>query len=178
MFERFTDGARRVVMQAQVEARELGHEQVGTEHLLLGVLHDPADPVAALLVADGFDHGTARAEILRLAGGGVDGRALASIGVDLDAVRAAVESSFGEGALERRPADGRRDKSRHRLSAHARKTLELSLREALRLKHKEIATGHILLGLIREGQGTGALVLSGHGLDFAKLRRDVEAVIG
>ncbi|MFD0530090.1 Clp protease N-terminal domain-containing protein [Kitasatospora arboriphila] len=103
MFERFTDGARRVVMQAQVEARELGHEKVGTEHLLLGIVHDPADPVAALLAADGLDHEAARAEVVRLSGGHVDGRALAAIGVDLDAVRAAVESAFGEGALERRP---------------------------------------------------------------------------
>ncbi|MEV8096100.1 Clp protease N-terminal domain-containing protein [Kitasatospora sp. NPDC085879] len=178
MFERFTDGARRVVIQAQVEARELGHERVGTEHLLLGIVHDPDDPVAALLAADGLDHEAARAEVVRLAGGEVDGRALAAIGVDLDAVRAAVESAFGEGALERRPAEGKRDRKHSRLTPGARKTLELSLRETLRLKQKEIATGHILLGLIREGQGTGAEVLSGRGLDFAKLRRDVEAILG
>ncbi|GAA2794865.1 Clp protease N-terminal domain-containing protein [Kitasatospora sp. CM 4170] len=188
MFERFTEGARRAVVQAQEEAAGLGHEHIGTEHLLLAVLARPEDPAAAVLVEAGLDHATARQAVRRLLGEGGDAQALASIGVDLDAVRDAVESVFGAGALDapveeaeprrrgwfRSDAKGRRAP----FTARARKVVELSLRESLRLKSGHIGVGHLLLGVIREGEGLGAKVIADHGLDFAALRRAIEAKTG
>ncbi|MGW4896575.1 Clp protease N-terminal domain-containing protein [Kitasatospora sp. NPDC004240] len=186
MFERFTDSARQAVVTAQREASELEHGHVGTEHLLLAILARPEDPAAAVLVDAGLDHATARQAVTRLLGRGDDAQALASIGVDLDAVREAVEAVFGEGALDA-PAEEEprrrgwfRSEPRMRrtsFSARARKTLELSLRESLRLKSGRIGTAHLLLGLLREGEGLGAKVIADHGLDFAAVRRALEATL-
>ncbi|MFI9330836.1 Clp protease N-terminal domain-containing protein [Kitasatospora sp. NPDC052868] len=186
MFERFTESARRVVGRARQEAGELQHGYVGTEHLLLAILTEPEDPAAAVLIGAGLDHETAQRAVRRLLGAGDDAQALAAIGVDLDAVREAVESVFGEGALDA-PAEepqGRgwfRSESKGRrgpFTARAKKTLELSLRESLRLKSGHIAVGHLLLGLMREGDGLGARVIVDHGLDAAAVRRAVEARLG
>ncbi|MFJ8045358.1 Clp protease N-terminal domain-containing protein [Kitasatospora sp. NPDC096147] len=187
MFERFTVAARQVVVRAQAEAQELGHGYTGTEHLLLGVLADPADPAAALLVAKGVDHAAVRAGVVRLVGGGGrdgDAEALASIGVDLDAVRAAVEAEFGEGALAAAPEGpkwrgrlwGMADRSP--FTPRAKKVLELSLREALRRKDKEIAVRHLLLGLLREGGGLGVRVIADRGVDLPLLRAELEHLQG
>lgn len=186
MFERFTTAARQVVVRARAEAEELGHAYTGTEHLLLGVLADPSDPAAALLVAQGLDHATVRAAVVRAVGGGGpdgDAEALASIGVDLDAVRAAVEAEFGEGALAAAgPGEPRRRgwlrgavTDRSPFTPRAKKVLELGLREALRLKDREIAVRHLLLGLLREGGGLGVKVIADRGVDLAALRRALEA---
>ncbi|MEV0532160.1 Clp protease N-terminal domain-containing protein [Kitasatospora sp. NPDC050463] len=186
MFERFTDDARRVVGQAGQEAAQLRHGQIGTEHLLLAVVAMPQDPAAAVLVKAGLDHSTVQRAVRRLLGGADDAEALAAIGVDLDAVREAVESAFGEGALDA-PAEGAeprrrgwfRDSKGGRVpfTPRAKKVLELSLRESLRLKSGHIAVGHLLLGVIREGDGLGARVIADHGLDFAALRRAVDATL-
>ncbi|MEU9076465.1 Clp protease N-terminal domain-containing protein [Kitasatospora sp. NPDC048538] len=188
MFERFTESARQVVLLAQGEARELRHAVVGTEHLLLAILAQPDDPAAGVLIGMGLDRETARRAVVRLVGPGGDAEALASIGVDLDAVRAAVESEFGEGALDVPAGDGPRRRgwfraaesrpARARFSARARKVLELSLRESLRLKSGQIAVGHLLLGVLREGEGFGARVIVDHGLDPRAVRRAVEAELG
>ncbi|WP_371500891.1 hypothetical protein OG871_29335 [Kitasatospora sp. NBC_00374] len=190
MFERFTASARQVVVRAREEAAELGHGHIGTEHLLLAVLADAAEPSAAVLVDAGLDHATAREAVVRLLGGGMDGLALATIGVDLDAVREAVEAVFGEGALDPPAEEPARRRGwfrsgeakggrggRSPFTARARKTLELSLRESLRLESGRIATGHLVLGLLREGEGLGAKVIADHGLDFAAVRRTVEATL-
>ncbi|MFD9124953.1 Clp protease N-terminal domain-containing protein [Kitasatospora sp. NPDC059571] len=178
MFERFTGPARQAVTRAQGEARALGSDRIGAEHLLLAILSDPGDPVAVLLARSGVDHAAARADVGRRAAGTVDGPALAAIGVDLAAVREAVESAFGEGALERRPPAERAPRRRPAFSPGARKVLELALREAIRLHQKEIATGHLLLGVLRAGEGPALDVLAAHGVDPAALRRDVEAGLG
>ena len=124
MFERFTDRARRVVVLAQEEARLLNHNYIGTEHLLLGLVHE---------------------------GEGVAAQALTRLGVSLEAVRAEVEEVVGQGAEA---------PSGHiPFTPRSKKVLELSLREALELGHNYIGTEHILLGLLREGQGVGAQVL-------------------
>ncbi|MGW4645278.1 Clp protease N-terminal domain-containing protein [Kitasatospora sp. NPDC004289] len=183
MFERFTVPARQVVVRARAEAEELGHAYTGTEHLLLGMLADPSDPAAALLVELGLDHAAARAEVVRLVGGpDGDAEALASIGVDLDAVRAAVEAEFGAGALDGGQAEPKRRGwlrsavvDRSPFTPRAKKVLELSLREALRLKDREIAVRHLLLGLLREGGGLGARVIADRGIDLALLRRELES---
>ena len=138
MFERFTDQARRVVVVAQEESRKLGHDYIGTEHILLGILG---------------------------AGESVAVQALASLGVSLEAARQQVEEIVGRGS--------------HQASGHipftprAKKVLELSLREAIQLGHNYIGTEHILLGLIREGEGVAAQVLTRLGADLNRTRQQV-----
>ncbi len=138
MFEKFTDRARRVVVLAQEEARLLNHDYIGTEHLLLGLIHE---------------------------GEGVAARALESLGISLEDVRRNVEEMVPRG--------------QHELSGHipftprAKKVLELSLRESQQLGHDYIGTEHILLGLIREGEGVAAQVLVNLGADLNRVRQQV-----
>jgi len=132
LFQRFTDRARRVVHLAKEEAWLLGHGYVGTEHLLLGMLYE---------------------------GNGVAARALSSLGVSLDEVRARVEEIIGRGDGSH-PGDTP-------FTPRTKKVLELSLQEALRLGHHYIGTEHMLLGLLREGHGVGAQILTDLGVDHA-----------
>jgi len=138
MFERFTDRARRVVVLAQEEARLLNHDHIGTEHILLGLIHE---------------------------GEGVAYLALTELGISLDAVRAQVEAEIGQGS----EAPG----GHIPFTPRAKKVLELSLREALQLGHNYIGTEHILLGLIREGEGVAARVLVGLGAGLDRVRQQV-----
>src|SRR6476469_9271691 len=138
VFERFTDRARRVVVLAQEEARMLNHNYIGTEHILLGLIHE---------------------------GEGVAAKALESLGISLDAVRQQVEEIIGQ---------GQQAPSGHiPFTPRAKKVLELSLREALQLGHNYIGTEHILLGLIREGEGVAAQVLVKLGADLSRVRQQV-----
>jgi ATP-dependent Clp protease ATP-binding subunit ClpC len=138
MFERFTDRARRVVVLAQEEARMLNHNYIGTEHILLGLIHE---------------------------GEGVAAKALESLGISLEGVRAQVEEIIGQ---------GQQAPSGHiPFTPRAKKVLELSLREALQLGHNYIGTEHILLGLIREGEGVAAQVLVKLGADLNRVRQQV-----
>src|SRR5258705_5136009 len=138
MFERFTDRARRVVVLAQEEARMLNHNYIGTEHILLGLIHE---------------------------GEGVAAKALESLGIALEGVRQQVEEIIGQ---------GQQAPSGHiPFTPRAKKVLELSLREALQLGHNYIGTEHILLGLIREGDGVAAQVLVKLGADLNRVRQQV-----
>jgi ATP-dependent Clp protease ATP-binding subunit ClpA len=168
MFERFTQGARKATVDAQVAARRLGHGHIGTEHLLLGLLE--TDGVAAgVLGGLGVTPAAVEREVLAEVGRGplgeADAEALGAIGIDLDEVRRRLEASFGPGALHWHP-DPHCRHERRRPGGHipftprSKKVLELSLREALALKHRYIGTEHILLGLIREGEGLAMLVLT------------------
>jgi ATP-dependent Clp protease ATP-binding subunit ClpA len=170
MFERFTDRARNVVVDAQAAARRLGHGYTGTEHILLGLLQ--GDGIAArALDSLGITSAAVEREVLAEVGRGPlgerDAEALGAIGIDLEEVRRRIEASFGPGALYWRP--GRSCRRGWRLppagghipfTPRAKKVLELSLREALALKHNYIGTEHILLGLVREGEGLAMLVLT------------------
>jgi ATP-dependent Clp protease ATP-binding subunit ClpC len=138
MFERFTDRARRVVVLAQEEARMLNHNYIGTEHILLGLIHE---------------------------GEGVAAKALESLGISLEAVRQQVEDIIGQG--QSAPT------GHIPFTPRAKKVLELSLREALQLGHNYIGTEHILLGLIREGEGVAAQVLQKLGADLNRVRQQV-----
>ena len=138
MFERFTDRARRVVVLAQEEARLLGHNYIGTEHILLGLISERE---------------------------GVAARVLDQLGVSLDAVRSKVQAIIGEG--------GGTPSGHIPFTPRAKKVLELSLREALQLGHNYIGTEHILMGLIREGEGVGAQVLVNLGADLSAVRQAV-----
>jgi ATP-dependent Clp protease ATP-binding subunit ClpA len=180
MFERFTRSARAAVIEAQRASQRLGHDHIGTEHVLLGLL--PGDGLAARVLDElGLTTAAAEREIAAFVARGAlnaaDAEALGAIGIDLDEVRRRVEASFGRGALHWKP--GRRGRNRCFPLDHvpftprAKKVLELSLREALRLKHKHIGTEHILLGLLREGAGLGALVLVRLGADLETVRARV-----
>ncbi|GAB1641733.1 Clp protease N-terminal domain-containing protein [Krasilnikovia sp. MM14-A1259] len=195
MFERFTHSARETVVRATTEAKQLHQSPVGTEHVLLALLADPDWAPAAALKAGGVDAAYVRAEILRRAGQGTepggapaadpeaeDAAALKAIGIDLDAVRRAIEQTFGPGAL-RLPRDTEPKRrgfmSRFYGSGHtpfsdrAKKVLELSLREALRLKHNFIAREHLMLGLLRDGRGPAVQILTDAHVDLARLRSDL-----
>ncbi len=142
MFERFTDRARRVVVLAQEEARMLSHNYIGTEHILLGLIHE---------------------------GEGVAAKALESLDISLEAVRGQVEDIIGQ---------GQQAPSGHiPFTPRAKKVLELSLREALQLGHNYIGTEHILLGLIREGEGVAAQVLVKLGADLNRVRQQVITLV-
>ncbi|SES49387.1 ATP-dependent Clp protease ATP-binding subunit ClpC [Pedococcus cremeus] len=142
MFERFTDRARRVVVLAQEEARMLNHNYIGTEHILLGLIHE---------------------------GEGVASKALESLGISLESVREQVQEIIGQ---------GQQAPSGHiPFTPRAKKVLELSLREALQLGHNYIGTEHILLGLIREGEGVAAQVLVKLGADLNRVRQQVIQLI-
>ena len=138
MFERFTDRARRVVVLAQEEARHLDHDYIGTEHILLGLIHERE---------------------------GVAARALTALDISLEAVRAQVEEIVGRGS----DAPG----GHIPFTPRAKKVLELSLREAMALGHNYIGTEHILLGLIREGEGVAAQVLVKEGGSLDRVRQAV-----
>ena len=178
MFERFTNHARQVVVDAQGSARRLGHGQIGTEHILLALLQ--GDGVAArVLTGLGITVAAAEREILHEIArgplGAEDGKALGAIGIDLDEVRRRIEASFGPGALHPRPGRRRRRSlggDHVPFSPRAKKVLELSLREALALGHRYIGSEHILLGLLREGEGLAVLVLTrlGAGPDVVRAR--------
>ncbi|GAB7052136.1 Clp protease N-terminal domain-containing protein [Catenuloplanes indicus] len=186
MFERFTAEARAVVVQAQAEARELGHTRIGTEHVLLALLGADAGEAGYVLRGAGLDRDDVRARIQALldkpALGPEDAAALRAIGIDLDAVLARMDETFGMQPVEPQPEPGRRwwqlPKGGHiPFSSHAKKTLELALREALALRSRELRPEHILLGLLREKQGLGARVLADAGLDLEVLRQDVLATL-
>ena len=175
MFERFTKEARDVVVRAQDEARRLRAPFIDTEHLLLAILDAGAGPGAHALRARGTDPADLRrriAGIIDPPGDGLDPAALATLGIDLDEVRRVTEATFGPGALDVR---GRKPSRPGHIpfGRRAKKALELSLREALRLGHNHIGTGHLLLGLIREGEGLATRVLVESGVELTALRDDV-----
>ena len=138
MFERFTDRARRVVVLAQEEARMLGHNYIGTEHLLLGILHEGENAAA---------------------------RALVSLGITLAAMRQATAGIVGRGTET--------EQAHVPFTPRAKKVLELSLRESLRLGVSYIGPEHILLALFREGSGVAPQVLAGAGVDLNRARQQV-----
>jgi ATP-dependent Clp protease ATP-binding subunit ClpA len=152
MFERFTQAARDVVTRAQEEAAVLGHDHLGTEHLLLGVAAGDDGILASL----GADHAALRRAVTDMYPVAIDADALAAIGIDLDAVRRSVEESFGPGALFKRR--GRR--ARHvPFCPRAKRALERSLREAIALRHRHIGREHLLLALAGDGKSSAAIAL-------------------
>ena len=184
MFERFTDQARAVVVLAQEQARQLRHTYIGTEHLLLALLDPAAGATAALLRDAGVDAESVRDAVRRHLGAprqaltDEDAQALKSIGIDLQAVLARLEETVGPAPLA--PAAGcrRRRLFRRRrrtpwqlaFTGRAKKVLELSLREAIALHHGRIGSEHILLGVLREGEGLAAMILTQRGVDLRALR--------
>ena len=217
MFERFTDRARRVVVLAQEEARLLNHNYIGTEHILLGLIHEGEGVAAKALESLGISLEAVRSQVeeiigqggsspsghipftprakkvlelsLREAlqlghnyigtehillgliheGEGVAAKALESLGISLEAVRGQVEEMIGRGGS---PLNGYIP-----FTPRAKKVLELSLREALQLGHNYIDTEHILLGLIREGEGVAAQILVKLGAEPPKVREQITQIL-
>jgi ATP-dependent Clp protease ATP-binding subunit ClpA len=173
MFERFTTPAREAVLGARVEAKRLGHAFIGTEHILLALLRSPGAMAYGILTEAGLTHDSVVAYLNGLWGlGPEDAEALSSIGIDLEAVRAKVTESFGAAAPGDGPTSGRAPFTRR-----AKKVLELSLREAIALKQGYIGSEHILLGLIREGDGLAAKSMVASGLNLPDLRAATLAAI-
>jgi ATP-dependent Clp protease ATP-binding subunit ClpC len=143
MFQRFSDRARRAVVQAQQEAKRLDHDYIGSEHLLLGLTHEDV--------------------------GGVAAKTLESLGIGLDTVRQRVEELVGHGSQ----APSGEPSGHIPFTPEAKKSLEQSLREAVHLGHQYIGTEHLLLGLIREGNGKAAHVLTELGADLDRTRQEV-----
>lgn len=161
MFERFTEKARASIEMAGLEARSLGHDHLGTEHLLLGLLRS-GGVAAGVLAAEGVDVLAVRNQVRRRVGAtsASDAEVLRRIGIDVDEVRAAVEESFGAGALDRPVRTGRgRWRTRPVFAPAAKKVLDLALREALHLQHRYIGTEHLLLAIVRLGEGVGHDIL-------------------
>jgi ATP-dependent Clp protease ATP-binding subunit ClpA len=176
MFERFTKEARTVVVLAQEEARRLCHPSIGTEHLLLAMLSADGGVGALVLREHGLDAADVRRRVVTIVGppgGRLDEAALATIGIDLDEVRRATEASFGPGALDKGDRRNAMPKGHIPFSKRAKKVLELSVRETLRLGENHIGEGHLLLGLIREGEGVAAQVLVQTGVDLTAMRDEV-----
>ncbi|HYO48380.1 MAG TPA: Clp protease N-terminal domain-containing protein, partial [Chloroflexia bacterium] len=141
-FDKFTERARKVLQLAQEEAQGLGHNYIGTEHLLLGLLGE-SDGVAS--------------------------RVLASLGIELGKVRPAVEAAIGRGTYDVTGEVG--------LTPRAKRVIELAVDEARRLNHHYVGTEHLLLGLVREGEGTGARVLEDLGVSLETIREKVIEVV-
>jgi hypothetical protein len=148
-FERFTKEARRVVTLAQTEAKELGHNYIGTEHLLLGMLRI-TDSIGA--------------------------RALADFDVDLEEAREDVKRTIGEGAEEDQPR--RRRGPRMPFTPRSKKVLELALKAARKLKDNDIGSEHILLALVQERDGVAAQILADRGVEEKELRRCIMVLRG
>jgi ATP-dependent Clp protease ATP-binding subunit ClpA len=192
MFERFTQAAREVVITAQTEATEMRHSPIGTQHLLLALVTDESGAVAIALRPAGVDAVFVRDEIIKHLGAPAAGldplpdadaedtAALKAIGIDLDQVRRAIEENFGPGAL-RLPRDDQpkrrgffgRMGGRTPFSPRSKKVLELSLREAIRLKQNFIAPEHIMLGVLREGEGLASRILADADVDTTALRTEL-----
>jgi len=233
MFERFTDGARQVVVQAQEEARRLGHNYIGSEHLLLAAAA-ASEPAGEVLRDHGVTPERVEAEILRIIGRGsvagsadplrgLDHEALAAIGIDLDVVRARIEAAFGPDALDRailahrrgpagrgrpalrkgpvaelmrrrrrrragrgapagpyprmvgRPLPGPSPRGHIPFTPRAKKSLQLSLREALALHDDCIGVQHLVLAQLALREGVARMVLSALGASTESLRAAVLA---
>ena len=164
MFERFTNRARNVLGLAQEEAKELNHNFLGTEHLLLGLLREGQGVGGRTLAALGIELESTRSDVAEIVGLGAglvsDAEVLRSIGIDLDEVLRAAAESFGADKVDHLVRNGScQDTAKAAYVPRAKKVLELSVREALRLGHKYIGTEHILLAIVREGEGVAAQIL-------------------
>jgi ATP-dependent Clp protease ATP-binding subunit ClpC len=172
VFEKFTNLAKRSITLSQDEAVTLGHDYIGTEHILLGLVRVRQGLAGEILSEQGVTADQVRAETLRLleaagvsANGGREAtEALAAIGIDVEEIRRRADDTFGPGRFRfPRPA----------FTMRAKRVLELTLRESMELGHDEIGTEHLLLGLLAEGEGVGVAALGAVGVDSVALRTTV-----
>jgi len=170
MFERFTKDARAAVVGAQEVARDTTSRSIDTRHLLVALIENPG-PVHRAFRETGVDgHAVTATVRADLQVGGIDADALAGIGIDLDAVRRQADAVFGPDALERA---GRKSGGHIPFTLDAKKALELALREAIRLKQRNIHSSHLMLGILR-AQSPGRALLLHAGVDTDALRTALE----
>ena len=172
MFERFQPAARQAVVDARAEAGRAGQDKIRCEHMLLGLLAEPG-PAADALTAAGLELADLRSRIPSgkyQSSAALDAEALASLGIDLDAVRRATDAAFGPGALDRVATRTRR---RLPFSDDARQSLARALHAAVALHQREISSGHMLIGIIDQQRNEALAVLAEAGVDIASLRADV-----
>jgi ATP-dependent Clp protease ATP-binding subunit ClpA len=175
MFERFSRPARDAVAYARKEAQAMGHRHFGTEHLLLAMMSRPGGAHDALAAA-----GLTREKVVEAVAnttvlGAADADALRTVGVDLDAVLSRISETFGSDAL-RRAVPGRR--GRVGVTPRVKKVLQLALREAIHLGHNTIGTEHVLLGILRDGGGRAAKIITDAGISAEDLRGAVVVGLG
>jgi ATP-dependent Clp protease ATP-binding subunit ClpA len=182
MFERFTEEARTAVLDAQVQARSLGSEEVRPEHLLLALLARPETSAGQALAELGVRHDALARDVAAF--GAADEEALQALGINLAEIRRRAEARFGPGALDRprRQRHGllgrwRGPQSHVRFTPAAKKALEQSLRQALTRKDRSIRCEHLLLGLVAEDNAPAARTLRRLGLAPDAVRRQVDAVV-
>lgn len=173
MFDRFTSPARECVLMAERTARELGHDSIGTEHLLIALAEEHQGLGGRVLRESGVTGEDLRTQTRRLLGGdAIDRDALGTLGIDLDEVRRRAEETFGPGALDR---GGRREGGRLPFTPRSKKSLELAVRTAVRLRDSFIGSEHLLLGVAQVEEGVAAQILAARGLDRVRLETAVEA---
>ena len=185
MFERFSKDARRLIIASIETANQAGAAKVGPEHLLLALAADDQSTGARILAGYGVTAAALQAETPSIGRAGLTENeiaALRSVGVDAEEVFRRIEEVFGPEAL-RAPSPEQRPRRRGRiggpLDQRAKKALELSLREAIALGHREIGTGHLLLGLLRNGLTEPmSTVLSERGVGYDGVRQQVTTASG
>jgi ATP-dependent Clp protease ATP-binding subunit ClpA len=183
MFERFSGAARQAVVVARSEAMRIGQPTIGCEHLLLALLSEQRSAAGQALTATGLTLDDLRARVAagKPATDGeddpLDAEALASLGIDLDTVRRAADAAFGRGALDRvaQGPSASRARGSRRMTAEAKKSLELALKSAVALRQREISTGNLLIGIIDQKDNAALRLLAGAGTDTGALRADVLA---
>lgn len=178
MFEKFTSDAREAVVAAQKHARDLNSSRIETPHVLLGIIETAEPGLKAALNDEGYSADTVRAAIADgVCFGDRDAHALGSIGIDLDSVRASLEATFGEGALDR--SEPKKLGWFQRRTGHiafapaSKKALELSLREAIARKDNDIRCEHLLLGLVRGADDRFTAIVR----EPARLRARIETLV-
>ncbi|MBA0049945.1 Clp protease [Streptomyces sp. AJS327] len=186
MFERFASTTRHLVVVAQEEARALAHRRIGTEHLLLAALHDPEQPGAATLARIGVTRAACRTAVTEVADaesgalGEADAEALRGLGIDLEAVRAHADATFGPGALNG-PAPARAPRGHLPFAPPAKRALRRALEEAKGRRDRHIGVEHVVLGVLgvlaapRAEDPAGRAVLDRLGVVPADLRELVLA---
>lgn len=176
MFERFTTSARRAVTLAQEEARMLDRPRIGTEHVLIGLAGDGADPASRALRSAGVTAAALRAAARGRSVDRLDADALALLGIDLDQVRQAAEERFGQGALDAAPT-GHAPAGHIPFSAQAKQALGAAVAQAAALRTGSISSGHLLLGLLADADGAAARLLRTCGVDIPALTADVVVLL-
>lgn len=169
MFERFTQDARTAVEHAQEVARTAGSQQIDTRHLLVALIEGSGSAADALGTLGAEPRALGQDIRAALSTEGIDAEALATLGIDLDAITREAERIFGPGALA--GAGGRR--GHIRFAPEAKKALELALREAIRLKHRTIDSSHLMLGILR-ADGSARTALTDRRIDVDALRHALE----
>lgn len=174
MFEKFAHQARQAVAAAMTEAREAGTSRIGCDHLLIGLAQARQGPAADTLSAAGLDPGRLREQATSEPGQDpLDAESLATIGIDLDAVRQAAESAFGPGALDRKDPRRPRRPGRAGLTTDAKKAVELAVRATRAGHDRSISAGHLLIGIIDQGDNAAVTMLADAGVRPADLRADL-----